>query len=102
MSRQVANLVDLGLVDRTADPVDGRAQVLTPSAEGTARLARDPERPARPLGGRPRRLAAEDVARLAELLRGSTARGGPRGRGAGGRPAAADAVGGHATLRESL
>jgi DNA-binding MarR family transcriptional regulator len=40
VSRQVANLVDLGLVDRTADPVDGRAQVLTPSAEGSARLAR--------------------------------------------------------------
>ena len=34
------HLVDLGLVDRAADPVDGRAQVLTPSAEGSARLAR--------------------------------------------------------------
>jgi DNA-binding MarR family transcriptional regulator len=40
VSRQVAHLVDLGLVDRTADPVDGRAQVLTPSEEGAARLAR--------------------------------------------------------------
>jgi DNA-binding MarR family transcriptional regulator len=40
VSRQVATLVDLGLVDRTADPDDGRAQVLTPSAEGSARLAR--------------------------------------------------------------
>ena len=40
VSRQVAHLVDLGLVDRAADPVDGRAQVLTPSAEGSARLAR--------------------------------------------------------------
>ena len=40
VSRQVAHLVDLGLVDRAADPVDGRAQVLTPSAEGAARLAR--------------------------------------------------------------
>jgi DNA-binding MarR family transcriptional regulator len=40
VSRQLAHLVDLGLVDRTADPVDGRAQVLTPSAEGAARLAR--------------------------------------------------------------
>ena len=39
VSRQVATLVDLGLVDRTADPDDGRAQVLTPSAEGSARLA---------------------------------------------------------------
>jgi DNA-binding MarR family transcriptional regulator len=40
VSRQVAHLVDLGLVNRAADPVDGRAQVLTPSPEGAARLAR--------------------------------------------------------------
>lgn len=40
VSRQVATLVDLGLVERTADPADGRAQVLTPSPEGSARLAR--------------------------------------------------------------
>jgi len=39
VSRQVATLVDLGFVDRTADPDDGRAQVLTPSPEGSARLA---------------------------------------------------------------
>jgi DNA-binding MarR family transcriptional regulator len=40
VSRQIASLVGLGLVDRAPDPVDGRAQVLTPSAEGAARLAR--------------------------------------------------------------
>jgi len=40
VSRQVTKLVELGLVDRTADPVDGRAQVLAPSTEGSARLAR--------------------------------------------------------------
>src|SRR5437763_16504583 len=39
VSRQVATLVDLGLVDRTADPADGRAHVLTPSPEGSTRLA---------------------------------------------------------------
>ena len=68
VSRQVANLVDLGLVDRTADPVDGRAQVLTPSAEGTARLSRV-------RNTRRARWEADlsdwpptDVARLAELL----------------------------------
>ncbi len=38
VSRQVASLVDLGLVDRAADPEDGRAQVLTTSAEGSRRL----------------------------------------------------------------
>lgn len=68
VSRQVAQLVELGLVDRTADPVDGRAQVLTPSAEGSVRLAeiRDVRR-ARwktDLADWP----AADVATLAELL----------------------------------
>jgi DNA-binding MarR family transcriptional regulator len=68
VSRQVSTLVDLGLVDRAADPADGRAQVLTPSAEGSARLS----------GIRDARRArweadmadwpAEDVATLAELL----------------------------------
>lgn len=68
VSRQVAQLVDLGLVDRTADPVDGRAQVLTPSAEGSARLARIRDaRRARwetDLGDWP----ATDVATLGDLL----------------------------------
>ena len=68
VSRQVATLVDLGLVERAADPEDGRAQVLTPSAEGSARLAAIREvRRARweaDLSGWP----AQDVATLAELL----------------------------------
>ena len=68
VSRQVASLVALGLVDRTADPDDGRAQVLTPSAEGAARLARIREaRRARweeDLADWP----AEDVATLGALL----------------------------------
>mgnify|MGYP001988573275 CR=1 FL=1 len=68
VSRQVASLVGLGLVDRSADPGDGRAQVLTPSAEGAARLAqiRDArrERWEADLGDWP----AEDVARLAEQV----------------------------------
>ena len=68
VSRQISSLVELGLVDRAADPADGRAQVLTPSAEGSARLAeiRDVRR-ARweaDLSGWP----AEDVATLGELL----------------------------------
>jgi DNA-binding MarR family transcriptional regulator len=68
VSRQVSSLVALGLVDRAADPGDGRAQVLTPSAEGSARLARIRDaRRARweaDLTGWP----AQDVATLAELL----------------------------------
>jgi DNA-binding MarR family transcriptional regulator len=68
VSRQISSLVDLGLVDRAADPDDGRAQVLTPSAEGAARLT----------GIRDARRArweadlsdwdSEDVATLATLL----------------------------------
>jgi DNA-binding MarR family transcriptional regulator len=68
VSRQISTLVDLGLVDRAPDPVDGRAQVLTPSAEGSARLGRIRE-------ARRSRWEAdlsdwppEDVARLGELL----------------------------------
>jgi DNA-binding MarR family transcriptional regulator len=68
VSRQVTKLVELGLVDRTADPVDGRAQVLAPSSEGSARLARIRE-------ARRARWEADlsdwptgDVATLAELL----------------------------------
>ena len=68
VSRQIAHLADLGLVDRAADPVDGRAQVLTPSTEGAARLARIREvRRARwedDLSDWP----ADDVATLAGLL----------------------------------
>ncbi|WP_448626551.1 MarR family winged helix-turn-helix transcriptional regulator [Geodermatophilus sp. URMC 64] len=40
VSRQVSALVSLGLVDRAADPEDGRAQVLSPSPEGAARMAK--------------------------------------------------------------
>ncbi len=68
VSRQVGSLVALGLVDRSADPDDGRAQVLTPSAEGAARLAQirtaRRERWESDLGD----WRAEDVATLAELL----------------------------------
>jgi DNA-binding MarR family transcriptional regulator len=68
VSRQVTKLVELGLVDRTVDPVDGRVQVLSPSLEGSARLARIRE-------ARRARWAADlsdwptdDVATLAYLL----------------------------------
>jgi DNA-binding MarR family transcriptional regulator len=68
VSRQVANLVDLGLVDRAADPVDGRAQVLTPSAEGAARLERVRQSRRARWEADMSDWPAEDVARLAELL----------------------------------
>jgi DNA-binding MarR family transcriptional regulator len=68
VSRQVASLVDLGLVDRAPDPADGRAQVLTASAEGSARLSRIREvrraRWERDMSHWPQ----DDVTRLGELL----------------------------------
>jgi DNA-binding MarR family transcriptional regulator len=68
VSRQLAHLVDLGLVDRAADPVDGRAQVLTPSSEGSTRLARIRDvrraRWERDMSDWP----SSDVATLADLL----------------------------------
>jgi DNA-binding MarR family transcriptional regulator len=68
VSRQVASLVDLGLVDRAADPDDGRAQVLSTSAEGHTRLSelRDARRVRweSDLSG----WETTDVATLAQLL----------------------------------
>ena len=68
VSRQVTSLVSLGLVTRTPDPDDARAQVLAPSPEGSARLARIREaRRARwesDLGDWP----PEDISTLAGLL----------------------------------
>ena len=68
VSRQVASLVDLGLVDRAADPDDGRAQVLSTSPEGHRRLSqlRDArrERWEADLAG----WETTDVATLAQLL----------------------------------
>ncbi len=39
VSRQLSALVERGLVERTADPDDGRAQVVSLSPDGRARLA---------------------------------------------------------------
>ena len=68
ISRQITALVELGLVERTPDPDDGRAQVLAPTAEGTQRLDRIREarrqRWETDLGAWP----TGDVATLAELL----------------------------------
>lgn len=68
VSRQVASLADLGLVDRAADPDDGRAQVLSTSVEGHRRLSevRDARRSRweADLADWPTR----DVATMAELL----------------------------------
>ncbi len=38
ISRAIANLEKLGLTERVPDPVDGRAQLLTPTAEARAKI----------------------------------------------------------------
>jgi DNA-binding MarR family transcriptional regulator len=68
VSRQVSSLVDLGLVDRAPDPDDGRAQVLTPSAEGSARLERIREARRTRWEADLSDWPAQDVAVLGELL----------------------------------
>ena len=86
VSRQVASLVGLGLVDRSADPDDGRAQVLTPSEEGASRLAqiRDArrERWEADLSDWP----VEDIATLGTLLHRLNRIGEARAREAGEEP----------------
>jgi DNA-binding MarR family transcriptional regulator len=68
VSRQVNHLVQLGLIERQADPVDGRASLLVATEKGRTCLAK-----AR--GQRNQRVAslvdgwpAQDVDQLAELL----------------------------------
>jgi DNA-binding MarR family transcriptional regulator len=70
VSRQVSSLVALGLVDRTADPDDGRAQVLTTSEEGSARLRhiREVRRARWEADLAADGWATDDVATLAALL----------------------------------
>jgi DNA-binding MarR family transcriptional regulator len=68
VSRQVASLVDLGLVTREADPADGRAQVLSTSEEGTARLTRIREARRARWEADLAHWPSEDVALLGDLL----------------------------------
>ena len=82
VSRQVASLVDLGLVDRAPDPADGRAQVLTAVGRGVRPALAHPRGPARPLGERHVRLAAGRRRPARRAARpAQPARRGPRGRG---------------------
>ncbi|SEP02059.1 MarR family winged helix-turn-helix transcriptional regulator [Trujillonella endophytica] len=68
VSRQVSSLVDLGLVSREADPTDGRAQVLTPSAEGARQLTAIREARRARWEEDLSHWPVADVARLGELL----------------------------------
>jgi DNA-binding MarR family transcriptional regulator len=72
-TRIVRHLEEAGLVERVKDPEDGRASILTATAEGRALLRRLRERKTAYLASRLDKVSAEDrrsLERAAELLEG--------------------------------
>lgn len=69
ISRQVQHLVDLGLVDRTPDPDDGRATLVSVSAEAVTKLEAVTAERRRRLEGRLSGWAEDDLGRFVELLK---------------------------------
>jgi DNA-binding MarR family transcriptional regulator len=70
-TRIVRHLEEAGLVERVKDPEDGRASILTATAEGRALLRRLRERKTAYLASRLDKLSAEDrrtLERAADLL----------------------------------
>ena len=68
VSRHVAQLQALGLVERTGDPEDGRASLLGITTEGRARLEQAFDRRRALLTGRVQDWPADDLDQLARLL----------------------------------
>lgn len=68
VSRQVQHLLDLGLVDRTPDPEDGRATLISVSDEGVRRLADVADHRRRLLAERLGDWTAADLEQLGALL----------------------------------
>lgn len=68
VSRQVQHLLDLGLVDRTPDPADGRATLISVSEDGTRRLGDVAEHRRKLLAERLGDWSADDLDQLAALL----------------------------------
>lgn len=68
VSRQVAALVRAGLIERQADPEDGRASVLVPTERGLELLAEQRKRMALALAQVVRNWEPEDVSRFLELF----------------------------------
>lgn len=68
VSRHVAQLQTLGLVERTGDPDDGRASLLGITTEGRARLEQAFDRRRALLTGRVQDWPADDIDQLARLL----------------------------------
>jgi DNA-binding MarR family transcriptional regulator len=69
VSRQIGDLVDLGLVERRADPNDGRATLLAATAAGEARYRQLHERRDRAFALMLADWSDEDVSALVDLLR---------------------------------
>ena len=62
VSRQVASLVKAGLVERQADPDDGRASILVPTELGRAKVREHSAAPRRDPEARHRRLVRRRTA----------------------------------------
>lgn len=69
ISRQVQHLVELDLVDRTPDPDDGRATLVSAAATAVGRMAAVTEERRRWLDERLGDWSEEDLTTLVELLR---------------------------------
>ena len=69
VSRQIGDLVDLGLVERRADPHDGRATLLAATAAGEARYQLLHERRDRAFAVMLADWSHDDVSALVDLLR---------------------------------
>jgi DNA-binding MarR family transcriptional regulator len=68
VSRQVQHLLDLGLVDRTPDPEDGRATLISVSDEGRARQGEVAEHRRKLVADRLDDWSAGELEQLAGLL----------------------------------
>jgi DNA-binding MarR family transcriptional regulator len=69
ISRQVQHLLDLGLADREPDPDDGRATLVSASADAVAKLEAVTADRRRWLDGRLAGWSEDDLAGFVELLR---------------------------------
>ncbi|WP_435747459.1 MarR family winged helix-turn-helix transcriptional regulator [Nocardioides sp. SYSU DS0663] len=68
ISRQVQHLIDLGLCDRSPDPDDGRATLLSASADAVRRLREVAEDRSRLLDQRLSDWSSEELTELASML----------------------------------
>lgn len=68
ISRQIQHLVDLGLVDRSPDPADGRATLVSVSPDARSRMAAVADERRRWLDDRLRDWTADDLVEITTLL----------------------------------